>query len=44
MKSFEQMSGLGRAAASTLLMLLLAACSLEPTYKRPDAATPAAFK
>ncbi|GJH39193.1 efflux transporter outer membrane subunit [Paraburkholderia hospita] len=44
MKSFEQMGGLGRAAASTLLMLLLAACSVEPTYKRPDAATPAAFK
>jgi outer membrane protein, multidrug efflux system len=44
MKTFEQMSGMGRAAASALLMLLLAACSVEPTYKRPDAPTPAAFK
>lgn len=35
MKRFEQtrnLSGFGRAAASALLMLLLAACSVEPTY------------
>ncbi|MEM5387237.1 efflux transporter outer membrane subunit [Paraburkholderia phymatum] len=44
MTRFEQMRGAGRVAASALLMLLLAACSVEPTYHRPDAPTPAAFK
>ncbi|HEY3600318.1 MAG TPA: efflux transporter outer membrane subunit, partial [Paraburkholderia sp.] len=44
MKKIESMRGWGRAAASALLLMLLAACSVEPTYKRPDAATPAAFK
>ncbi|WP_233834495.1 efflux transporter outer membrane subunit [Paraburkholderia sp. ZP32-5] len=38
------LSGWGRAAASTLLVALLAACSVEPVYKRPDVDTPAAFK
>jgi hypothetical protein len=32
------------AAASTLLATLLAACAVGPDYKRPDVATPAAFK
>ncbi|SIT47708.1 Efflux transporter, outer membrane factor lipoprotein, NodT family [Paraburkholderia ribeironis] len=41
---FESLSGWGRAAASGLLVALLAACSVEPTYKRPDVDTPAAFK
>jgi multidrug efflux system outer membrane protein len=41
---FESLSGWGRAAASGLLIALLAACSVEPTYKRPDVDTPAAFK
>src|SRR5258708_11049072 len=44
MKRFESMRGWGRAAASGLLLALLAACSVEPTYNRPDAPTPAAFK
>lgn len=44
MKRFESLSGWGRAAASGLLVALLAACSLEPTYKRPDVDAPAAFK
>src|SRR5690348_16773932 len=44
MKKDQTMRGLGRAAASALLLVLLAACSVEPTYKRPDAPTPAAFK
>lgn len=44
MTKFENMGRVGRAAASGLLMLLLAACSVEPTYNRPDAPTPAAFK
>jgi multidrug efflux system outer membrane protein len=44
MTRFENMGSFGRAAASGLLMLLLAACSVEPTYNRPDAPTPAAFK
>ena len=44
MKRFESMRGWGRAAASSLLMMLLVACSVEPTYKRPDVPTPAAFK
>ncbi|NML32624.1 efflux transporter outer membrane subunit [Paraburkholderia antibiotica] len=41
---FVSMRGWGRAATSALLMALLAACSVEPTYKRPDVDTPAAFK
>jgi multidrug efflux system outer membrane protein len=44
MKRTESMRGWGRAAASALLVALLAACSVEPTYHRPDAPTPAAFK
>ncbi|NYH16133.1 efflux transporter outer membrane subunit [Paraburkholderia bryophila] len=44
MKRYESLSGWGRAATSALLVALLAACSLEPTYKRPDIDTPAAFK
>ncbi|MFC0401165.1 efflux transporter outer membrane subunit [Paraburkholderia rhizosphaerae] len=44
MKKDQTMGGLGRAAASALLLMLLAACSVEPTYKRPDAPTPTAFK
>jgi multidrug efflux system outer membrane protein len=44
MKQTESMRGWGRAAASALLVALLAACSVEPTYHRPDAPTPAAFK
>ena len=44
MKRLESLHGWGRAAASGLLLMLLAACSVEPTYKRPDAPTPAAFK
>lgn len=32
------------AAASGLLVSLLAACAVGPDYKRPDVATPAAFK
>jgi len=41
---FASLSGWGRAAASGLLVALLAACSLEPVYKRPDVDAPAAFK
>src|ERR1700761_5015755 len=41
---FDFLRGWGRAAASGLLIALLAACSVEPTYKRPDVETPAAFK
>ncbi|MGF6651513.1 multidrug efflux system outer membrane protein [Paraburkholderia youngii] len=48
MKRFESrfvsLRGWGRAAASGLLIALLAACSVEPTYKRPEVDTPAAFK
>ncbi|CAB3661456.1 efflux transporter outer membrane subunit [Trinickia soli] len=33
-----------RALAGGLLMTLVAACSMGPTYKRPDVDTPAAFK
>ncbi|TGT19402.1 RND transporter, partial [Mesorhizobium sp. M3A.F.Ca.ET.174.01.1.1] len=44
MKRYEFLSGWGRAAASGLLLALLAACSVEPTYKRPEVDTPAAFK
>jgi multidrug efflux system outer membrane protein len=44
MKKDQTMRGLSRAVASGLLLMLLAACSVEPTYKRPDAPTPAAFK
>jgi len=44
MKRFESLSGWGRAAASGLLLALLAACSVEPTYKRPEVDTPTAFK
>ncbi|MFA8363220.1 RND transporter, partial [Burkholderia ubonensis] len=32
------------AAASGLLVTLLAACAVGPDYQRPDVATPAAFK
>ncbi|MCC8400725.1 efflux transporter outer membrane subunit [Paraburkholderia sp. MMS20-SJTN17] len=41
---FDSLRGWGRAAASGLLIALLAACSVEPAYKRPDVETPAAFK
>jgi multidrug efflux system outer membrane protein len=41
---FGSLSGWGRAAVSGLLVALLAACSVEPTYKRPDVDTPVAFK
>src|SRR6201996_3258491 len=41
---FDFLRGWGRAAASGLLIALLAACSVEPTYKRPDVDTPVAFK
>ena len=44
MKRFESLPRWGRAAASGLLVALLAACSVEPTYKRPDVDTSAAFK
>jgi len=44
MKQVQSLSGWGRAAASGLLLALLAACSVEPTYKRPDVEPPAAFK
>ncbi len=44
MNRFESLGGWGRAAASGLLVALLAACSVEPTYKRPEVDTPAAFK
>lgn len=44
MKRVESMSGWGRAAVSGLLAALLAACSVEPTYKAPDVNAPAAFK
>jgi multidrug efflux system outer membrane protein len=44
MKRFESLPGWGRAAASGLLVALLAACSVEPTYKRPDVDTSATFK
>ena len=48
MKCFESriepLNGWGRAAVSGLLVALLAACSVEPTYKRPDVDTPTAFK
>ncbi|KVU95711.1 multidrug efflux transporter outer membrane subunit OpcM [Burkholderia ubonensis] len=48
MDNSKTQSGLMRvaklAAASGLLVSLLAACAVGPDYKRPDAATPAAFK
>ncbi|OLL32339.1 RND transporter [Burkholderia sp. SRS-W-2-2016] len=44
MKRYQSLRGWGRAAASALLVALLAACSVEPTYQRPDVAAPAAFK
>ncbi len=44
MQRFDSLRGWGRAAASGLLVALLAACSVEPTYKRPEVDTPAAFK
>ncbi|MDE1179686.1 efflux transporter outer membrane subunit [Paraburkholderia sp.] len=44
MKQMSSLSGWGRAAASGLLVALLAACSVEPTYQRAEVATPAAFK
>jgi len=44
MKQYQSLSDWGRAAASGLLLALLAACSVEPTYKRPDVDTSAAFK
>ncbi|CAB3641265.1 Toluene efflux pump outer membrane protein TtgF [Paraburkholderia phenoliruptrix] len=44
MKRVEILSGWGRAAASGLLLALVAGCSVEPTYKRPEVDTPAAFK
>jgi outer membrane protein, multidrug efflux system len=44
MQRFESLSGWGRAAASGLLVALLAACSVEPTYKRPEVDTPSGFK
>ncbi|HEY2604933.1 efflux transporter outer membrane subunit [Paraburkholderia sp. RL18-103-BIB-C] len=44
MKRFEFSGRWGRAAVSSLLVALLAACSVEPTYNRPEVDTPAAFK
>lgn len=44
MNRYQSLRGWGRAAASGLLLMLLVACSVEPTYKRPDAPTPTAFK
>ena len=41
---FDSLPGWGRLALSGLLVALLAACSVEPTYKRPDVDTPSAFK
>ena len=48
MKRFDSNGGgsrlILRALAGGLLMTLVAACSVGPTYKRPDVDTPAAFK
>ena len=48
MKRFDSMGGASRlvlrALAGGLLMTLVAACSVGPTYKRPEVDTPAAFK
>lgn len=48
MKRFDLIAGgprlALRALAGGLLMTLVAACSMGPTYQRPDVATPAAFK
>jgi multidrug efflux system outer membrane protein len=41
---FGSMSRWGGVALSGLLVALLAACSVEPVYKRPDVDAPAAFK
>jgi multidrug efflux system outer membrane protein len=48
MKRFDSLRWWGRVAQggllSGLMLALLAACSVEPAYKRPDVATPVAFK
>lgn len=48
MKTIDNAGGVARIAmralAGSLLMALVAACSLEPTYKRPDVDTSATFK
>lgn len=48
MKPFDSIAGASRfavrALAGGLLMALVAACSVGPTYKRPDVDTPTAFK
>lgn len=48
MKRFDSIGGGSRLAlralAGGLLMTLVAACSMGPTYKRPDIDTPTAFK
>lgn len=48
MKRFEKTHGATgiavRALAGSVLIALVAACSLEPTYKRPDMNIPTAFK
>ncbi|RKP45276.1 efflux transporter outer membrane subunit [Trinickia fusca] len=48
MKRFDSAAGIMRTAqrvlAGGLLMALVAACSLEPQYKRPDMGVPSAFK
>jgi multidrug efflux system outer membrane protein len=48
MKRFDSMGGASRlvlrALAGGLLMTLVAACSVGPTYKRPDVDTPTSFK
>lgn len=48
MKRFEKNTGAPRIAvralASGLLLALMAACSLEPAYKRPEVSLPQAFK
>lgn len=47
-KRFEKTHGAtsiaARALAGSVLIALVAACSLEPTYKRPDMNIPSAFK
>ncbi|GLU33867.1 efflux transporter outer membrane subunit [Trinickia caryophylli] len=47
MKRIKQSGAAGmalRALAGSVLIALVAACSLEPAYKRPDVSAPAAFK
>src|SRR5260370_1534128 len=54
MKKIDSVAGGARAVRSVralpgafaggVMLALLAACSLEPTYKRPDVETPSAFK